>query len=359
MTTTLTWRGRLALMIFAGLAAHGADARAAVAPNNHTGNCGPYYIWYQATPDAYPPSIDSLDLCEITFDISDVVDDFDFVYFSDTAASKRAALDQNKDGISDLFFAGRTQNYLKWRPNNGCMHIDLHQCQGRQKGVNEQCGYAMISVQPKAGFTEGSASISIGVNAKCPPDGVDCSRTFSIEHQYADCVASSTPDFVVQHVVAPVMAQTFGQQEAVNYTINVQYTGDSAENHTVLTNAIEGGTKGGSLKLVSLKVDCPIDSNNPAVAICEIINFSVKGFEISMANLPMDKTAVITYSMLTQKNEIEKDEYSYFTNTAKLSTGGSAMATVGVRGTREKEDEIEAEPTPREERPASGGQQRR
>ena len=48
---------------------------AAVAPNGQLGACGPYYIWYQVTPDAYPSLIDYVDLCGITFDIRDVLKD--------------------------------------------------------------------------------------------------------------------------------------------------------------------------------------------------------------------------------------------------------------------------------------------
>ena len=77
---------------------------AAVAPNGQYGACGPYYLWYQTGPMHYQKY---LDICGITFDISDVIDDFDFVYFGDTEASRRASLDKNQDGVSDWSFFRR------------------------------------------------------------------------------------------------------------------------------------------------------------------------------------------------------------------------------------------------------------
>ncbi len=57
--------------------------QAAVSPNGQRGACGPYYIWYQMSAEDFPYPIDYVYLCGITFDINDVVDDFDFVYFTD------------------------------------------------------------------------------------------------------------------------------------------------------------------------------------------------------------------------------------------------------------------------------------
>ncbi len=314
----------------------------ALSPNGQAGTCGPYYIWYQTTPDVYPPLMDFIDLCSIRFDIRDVAQDFDFVYFTDTAAYQRAELDLNHDGISDLFFTKKDERSIEWKPEGGCARIDLNQCQGG-KGFDPRCGYAMISVQPKPDFRDGSANIHISVNAKCPPGGYDCSRAFSLVHRYDNCVPDSDmPDFIVQKKVSPTEAATYGQ-ETFLYTVTLRNTGTSLENHTELTDVMSTGTKGGSLQLTEFSIDCPVK------ATCTVRHINEREFKIAFADIPPDTDATILYSMVTHKEEITKDEFSYFTNTATLSTGGSVRATVGVRGMKEAEDG--AGQTPRQERP--------
>ena len=137
---------------------------AAVSPNGQQGRCGPYYLWYQIGPDSYTYSGDYVDLCEITFDISEVLNDFDFVYFT----GKWAHLDKNRDGISDLYFyfppiptptqsQPQPPKLLKWKPEHGCVRINLRDCWGM--AFNENCGSAMISIQPRPGFRKGSVKI--------------------------------------------------------------------------------------------------------------------------------------------------------------------------------------------------------
>ena len=332
------------VLAFAGILAGAADVGAkAMSPNGKAGVCGPYYIWYQTTPDVYPPLMDFVDLCGITFDIRDINQDFDFVYFTDTDAVQRAAFDQNHDGISDLFFVKKDQRVIEWKPEGGCVRIDLNQCQGG-KGFDSRCGYAMISVQPKPNFRDGSANIHISVNAKCPPGGYDCSRAYSVVHQYANCVPSELPDFVMQKTVDPTEAATTYKEETFLYRVTLRNTGTSLENHAELTDTMSAGTKGGSLQLKEFSINCP------EKATCAVRHINEREFKITFADIPPDTEAKVQYSMVTHKDEITKDEYSYFTNTATLSTGGSARVTVGVRGTKE-EDEEESNPQPRQERP--------
>ncbi len=314
----------------------------ALSPNGQAGTCGPYYIWYQTTPDVYPPLMDFIDLCSIRFDIRDVNQDFDFVYFTDTDAYQRAELDQNHDGMSDLFFVKKDERSIEWKPDGGCVRIDLNECQGG-KGFDPRCGYAMISIQPKPKFGDGSANIHISVNAKCPPGGYDCSRAFSLVHRYSNCVPESgMPDFIVQKKVNQTEAVTYGQ-ETFLYTLVLRNTDTSLENHTELTDVLSEGTKGGSLQLAEFNIECP------EKATCTVRHINEREFKIAFADIPPDTEATVFYSMVTHKEDIAKNEFSYFTNTATLSTGGSARVTVGVRGT--KEDDDETKPPPRQERP--------
>ena len=313
-------------------------SEAAVAPNKQPGECGPCYIWYQVSPDSFPPLMEYVDLYGITFDISAVVSDFDFVYFTDTARFQRASLDKNQDGVSDLFFVGRTQNQLKWKPDRGYIRINLQECQ--EPKFNKRCGFAMISIQPKHGFQSGSARIPVRVHAKCPPNGMDCSRTYTILHDYDQCFSPELPEFTIQqHTNLSVVNR---DSDEINFYVDIQNTGGSDENSAVLTNSFGSGTEGGTLRLIHIEVDCPID------ATCSIVDVDTTHLNISLRNLPKDKVARVRYLMKAKRQEIPLEKISYFTNTATLSTGGSSRVTVGVRGAG---TEINTEPGRREERP--------
>lgn len=316
----------------------GMHGEAAVAPNGQSGACGPYYLWFQVSPDSYPSLIEYIDLCGITFDISDIVNDFDFVYFTDTAKLQRAALDLNQDGISDRYFAGRTENLLEWKPEGGCVRIPLRECQGT--AFHDRCGYAMISVQPKRGFREGSARIPIGVHAKCPPAGTDCSRTYMIVHEYSGCFSAPLPEFIVQKHAN--LIDVTRDSDIIYFQVDVQNAGGSEQNNTIVTNTIGTGTNGGTLRLVHLDVDCPRKGT------CAILSVDTTHIKVALQNIPPNQNAHITYRMQPKRSEIPLSEVSYFTNTATLSTGGSARATVSVFGTGESSS---GEPERRPERP--------
>jgi hypothetical protein len=349
---------------------------AAVAPNQQYGQCGPYYLWYQIGPDSYTYSGDYIDLCEITFDISDVLDDFDFVYFT----ARRAWLDRNRDGISDQWFTpeepqpqDQDQNQdqpqdqdqyqdqdqpqdqdqyqfqfqsepskeLKWKPPHGCVRINLRECWGT--AFNERCGYAMISIQPKAGFPSGSARIPVRVTKRCPPYGVDCSETAIISHDYFNCYVpmSSSPDFIVHksvnQILSPVVPAYF------QYMITVQNTGER-KGDTVLTDTVTNGSNGGKLQLSEFKVTCPSNAR------C-LPNITDEKIQISLLGITRGNRAIITYTLTGNAYEIPHNEVSYFTNTATLSSGSSAQVTVGIRG--RGPDFI---PGQRPERPRQSGQ---
>ena len=307
------------------------NLQAAVAPNGQTEECGPYYLWYQTSPDSYPPLLDYLYLCGITFDISDVINDFDFVYFTDNENFQRAALDKNQDGVSDLFFVGRTQNQLKWSPPGGCVRVNLRECQGGS-GFKEECGYAMISVQPKRGFQDGSARISIGVNAKCPPNGADCSRSYEFVHRYANCFTPSPPEFIIQLQVTPEFADSsYKKEEMFQFTLTIRNTGTKTENYAELTDTVSSGSKEGRLRLSTFSFVCPKEAE------CELIKAETDGFRMSLLNIPPDGVAKVSYAMKIHNDTIPEDVVSYFTNTAALSTGQSARVTIGVVGEGDKE----------------------
>ena len=324
-----------------------ALSEAAVGPNGQDGTCGPYYLWYQVSAENYPPHTEYVDLCGITFDIGEVVDDFDFVYFIDTPGLQRAALDLDRDGVSDLYFAGRNKNQLEWRPPDGCVRINLRECES--PSFQRNCGYAMMSIQPKPDFRTGSARIPIGVNLKCPPNGMDCSRAYVIQHAYANCFTAPTPDFMIQQTVDTVLAQgsSYGE-EKFQFKITIQNTGTTA-NSTVMTDTISEGTKGGDLMLIALDMQCPPE------ALCNLLHADARQLKISLSDIPALKTVEILYKMSPRKKSIPKEVFSYFTNTATLSSGGSSRITVGVKGTGDPDS---SSPEPREERPIQETSQR-
>ena len=318
-------------------------AHAAVKPNGQEGVCGPYYIWYQVSPADYAYAVEYIDLCGITVNISDIVDDFDFVYFEDTSGYPWASLDQNHDGISDLFFLRREQHVLKWQPESGCIRIYLRNCHGQS--LNEQCGYAAIRIQPRHGFREGSANISIQTIAKCPPNGIDCSKHYTLIHKYSNCLISTPlPNFVVQKQVKDVFftPPAYGSSTPkIEYTLIVQNTADEKKD-TELTDSVSEGTKGGVLSLSEIKI-----SQCPSTAACYLAGIDNNRIHISFQNFPPGEQAKITYILIGNTNDIDRDEVSYFTNIATLSNGNSAQVTVGIKGS--------SPPTlPRPERPRPG-----
>lgn len=293
---------------------------AAVAPNGQYGACGPYYLWYQTGPMHYQ---EYLDVCGITFDISDVIDDFDFVYFEDTEASRRASLDKNQDGVSDWSFFRRYGNWLEWRPQSGCVRIRQRGCE--QNTFNPACGYAMISVQPRRDTQNGSAVIPITVMAKCPPNNIDCSRTFVLRHAYSNCVMPPSPGFVLfkeLNTEGPIP-----DGEEVTYTTTIFNTGGKT-GRTILTTTISEGTNGGALTLASYSIECPPE------ATCTVPSMTGKRIEVSLAHFPADKQAKVIHVLKASTQGIPFEEgekwSSDFTITSTLSTGGRYRADVTI-----------------------------
>jgi uncharacterized repeat protein (TIGR01451 family) len=317
-----------------------------IAPNGQLGQCGPYYLWYYVSPDKRYPG-DYVDLCGITFDVTNVVDDFDFVYFTDTPSAQRALLDKNRDGISDQYFVGTCEeplpnpqstptpqsipnplptppapNLLEWKPALGCVRVYFRDCWGNP--FNKNCGYAMIHIQPKPGIPNGSARIPVNVSKKCPPNGFDCSETLEIRHTYSDCGIPLLPNFLVQKSVDQVFFES-GTEPDVTYTIVVHNTGDK-KGDTVLTDTISQGTKGGTLILSRINIECP------SHARCMMLNMTNEQFQISLVGLSPNNIARIYYTRTGNRQDISQDDVSYFTDTATLSNGNSSQATIGIKG---------------------------
>jgi len=298
-----------------------SGVEAAVGPNGQPGACGPYYLWYQVSPDPSRPAGDYVELCRITFDITDVLDDFNFVHFTDTDALKRAALDTNQDGISDQDFFLQYQNILEWKPESGCVRINLAEC--AQANFSQKCGYAMIGIQPKAGFRSGSVRIPVRVTKKCPPTERDCSETVIIVHDYSNCEFPSTPNFLVHQSVKQIFSTS--NPPEFEYTIIVQNTSAEAGD-TLLTETITGGSNGGTLVVSKLNITCPRSAN------CTISSMTDEKMQISIAGLPATDSAKIEYTRKGNSAEIAKDEVSYFTSLVTLSNGNSSQTVVGFRG---------------------------
>lgn len=342
--TRTFWKITILCLLFAGeMGCLSSSARAAVEPNGQEGVCGPYYIWYQVSPADYDYAVEYIDLCGIIMNINDIVDDFEFVYFENTSGYPWASLDKNYDGISDLFFRRREQDQLKWQPDNGCIRINMRNCQG--KTLNEQCGYAAIRIQPKHGFREGSAKLSIHTIAKCPPTGFDCSKSFTLIHKYSNClIRTPIPDFLVQKQVNEVLfIPTYSSRTAkFDYTLLIQNASDQIKN-TELTDSMSDGTKGGELILSGIKID-----KCPSAAICYLTGIDENRMHFSFQNFPAGEQAKITYSFTGNSDDIDRDEVSYFTNIVTLANGNSTQVTVGIKGLLFQ--------SPRPERPRPGGE---
>ncbi len=300
---------------------------AAVPPNGQEGACGPYYLWYQDGPVGYQQYFD---ICGIIFDISDVVDDFDFVYFADNAVFQRTSLDHDRDGFSDWSFIGRTGNLLEWRPEGSCVRITQRGCE--QNRFNPACGYAMIQVQPRRDSKEGNATIPVRVVARCPPDGRDCSKRFAIPHAYSNCGITLSPGFVVLKEVGQYSGyggkyQKLNREEriikeegAVVYIATVYNAGDKIGD-TTLSTVISEGTNGGALRLTGYRVDCPPE------AVCTVPEMSDTALTVSLTNIAKEKRAIVKYYLQPEAyaHPSEKNEQwsSKFTITHTLSTGGN------------------------------------
>ncbi|GAK55147.1 hypothetical protein U27_01978 [Candidatus Vecturithrix granuli] len=338
------WKITIFLLFFTGkIGFLFSSVRAAVEPNGQEGVCGPYYIWYQVSPADYDYAVDYVDLCGIIMNISDIVDDFDFVYFENTDGYQWRSLDKNHDGISDLFFIRREQDHLKWQPESGCIRIYMRNCRG--KTLNEQCGHAAIRIQPKYGVREGSAKLSIHTIAKCPPTGFDCSKSFTLIHKYSNCLISTPlPDFLVQKQVNDVLfiSTISSRMPRFEYTLLVQNTSSEIKD-TELTDSMSDGTKGGALILSEVKID-----RCPSSATCFLTGIDDNRMHFSFKNFPPGEQAKIIYIFKGNSDDIARDEVSYFTNIATLSKGNSAQVTVGIKGLLFQ--------TPRPERPRHGSE---
>lgn len=304
------------------LVAQEASFKSAIDPNTQVDNCGPYYIWYQTGPGSYSSPRDYVDLYSITFDISDVVDDFDFVYFT----GARAALDTNKDGVSDRGFSRVDENRIIWKPKSGHMRIFERGCWSSM--FHEQCGYAMINIQPKGSFKNGNARIPIYVEKKCSPTGVDCSEKLVAFHEFRNCEITSEvlPDFILRSEISKETADSDSGLYLIQYNITVENTTDAPAG-TTLTTTLSGDTNVGRFFLTYFNIDCPQNGN------CSLKYAENNEFQVEMADIPPHQEIVITYSIGVNRVDIPSDEKSYFTSTATLSTGGSSRTPIGITGT--------------------------
>lgn len=308
------------LSTWGGIYAEEENPKRAIDPNTQADNCGPYYIWYQTGPDSYSSPTAYVDLYSITFDIGDIVDDFDFVYFT----GSRAALDANKDGVSDHSFYQINGNQLTWRPANGRMRITQRGCWSST--FNERCGYAMINIQPKGWFRNGSARIPVYAEKRCSPTGVDCSEKLLVFHEFSNCkvTTEALPDFIIRSEVEEKIDSASGM-EIIMYHLTIENTTDGPRG-TTLTNSITGETSVGRFFLNYFNVDCPQNG------VCLVENISNDRFQIELSEIPPKKPIVVSYSIGVSKNDIPFGETSYFTGRTTLSTGGSSQISIGISG---------------------------
>ncbi len=316
----------IVLLITAGqLYADETEQGKATDPNKQTGRCGPFYIWYQTGPDEFSSPSDYVDLYSITFDMSDIVDDFDFVYFTD---SKRE-LDTNEDGVSDQHFAMIDGNLIKWTPINGRARITQQGCWAST--FNKHCGYAMISIQPKPWYQNGSARIPVHVKKSCSPNGIDCSETHLVQHTFSGCKVRSLPDFVIRKEVNTDKPLNEGRF-VFEYSITVENTTNQPKS-TELSDAITSSNQAGEINIEYFNIDCPKNG------ICQIKTMTKDRFTLELRDIPSNEQVVVTYQMMLDRISIPTGPKTYFTNAATLSSGGSSQVTIGMDGTGEKRPE--------------------
>jgi hypothetical protein len=93
-------------------------------------------------------------------------------------------------------------------------------------------------------------------------------------------------------------------------------------------------------------MDCPHG------AMCNVLQITNNQLKISLINVDVDDVVKISYKMEADREEIPRNEISYFTNTATLSTGESVQVTEGIEGLG---DDVVTEPARRRpERPRQG-----
>jgi hypothetical protein len=311
------WGIVILLLLFTVMSRAAEESRYVTEPNDQYGKCGPYYIWYQTGPGKFSAPFDFVDLYSVTFDISDVVDDFDFVYFTGT----RRGLDRNEDGISDWNFYSVDDHQVTWIPPNGQERITQKGCWSSV--FHHECGYAMISIQPKPWSRNGSARIPIHVTQKCSQTGSDCSESHVIFHEYANCQAQSLPEFIIRHEKAKTGIDH--GRTITQFDITIENTTDEPK-HTDVTNSMTKESVEGEMFLYYVNIDCPQD------AICKIHTMDNDSFTIKLEAIPPQGEVIISYEMAIDRYTIPSDVKSYFTNTATLSDGESSQVTVGIKG---------------------------
>lgn len=309
------------LSVATGLYAAEEKPGTAADPNKQDGQCGPFYIWYQTGPDEFSAPTDYVDLSSITFDISDIVDDFDFVYFTDA----RRDFDANADGISDRHFARVDGNLLKWIPANGRARITQQGCWAST--FNQHCGYAMISIQPKPWYQNGSARIPVHVKKTCSPNGIDCSETHLVKHTYSGCEVRSLPDFVIRKEYTNADKPLIEKGRFIyEFSITIENTTDQPKSAT-LTDAVTNISHGGQISLDYFNIECPQSAS------CQIADMGNDHFSVDLLDIASHDQVIVTYHMAINRSDIPADQRTYFTNSAVLSTGGSSQVTIGMTGT--------------------------
>ena len=302
--------------------------QAAVAPNGRYGACGPYYIWYWLSPDDLPTPRAYAYLCGITFNIHDVIDDFDFVYFTD----QYTPFDRNQDGISDgEFLVTKYADYIEWRPPGGCIKIYPGECQGNSS--SPRCRYAMIRIQPKSGVQQGRVSIPISVIFRDQPNGPNLIKEDVTFREYSNCASQALPDFLVQKQVDSVCkkweAEKSKKEVAFKFTLTVRNTNRTRAS-TTLIDRIDNPVLG-EFVLSQIKIEhCPTE------ALCSRLKANQEQIQLDLANLPHNDVVIITYTLTyTLKTEdvepFNKEEILSFTNMATtLSDGSSDRVIISI-----------------------------
>lgn len=314
---------QILLTLFILISARGMfPIEAAVPPNSQDGECGPYYFWYQTGPTGYQQH---LDVCGITFDISDAIDDFDLVYFEDSEIGRRIDLDENRDGISDENFFRRQGNIVEWRPSKECVRITQQGCESTE--FDKRCAYAMIRLQPRRDFTQGSAVIPISVELDCGSSpSSNCQRSFVIRHTYSDCDVSLGPEFVLVKNLKPHQKK-YHYGEKFVYTATVLNTSGKA-GKTNLTLRISDGSNHGVLRLAQYAIACPQQAR------CVIPDMNDQYLQITLDDFPADLHAEMSFVFEADTEGIPRvagEKWtSDFTITTELSTGGHYTTEITI-----------------------------
>ncbi len=124
-----------------------AESTAIISSLQRPVNCNPKYIYWEIGPNE---TTDSVDVCYAVMDITDIIDDFDFVAFE----GNEKAFDRNADGISGS--GVKKGNIIRWLGSNCKSFVNVTTKNCNANPFQGDCIWVGIRLKPKANRNNGS-----------------------------------------------------------------------------------------------------------------------------------------------------------------------------------------------------------